>query len=279
MGPKGLGSRGLVGPHCQALLDPVLSCATHFSHDVFPEIHSPEPVFFSSSSLSPLPFLPSELLPQNLRMGIIWSNLSPSPPRALICKLRTREEKWITWGNSAEGAYTGKRTEDESSGTPTFKGQEGNSSWEGELDMFKENQAWEVLGKPREEGALERREWLRVCCERWKHALDRPWDTNVLWGKARLKGLKKGQQETQEFGAEAALSWKEGRISFSTYLSEYSWIPGAFSGIPSKVNNRKSWLIRLWTAVLDYKISSQTVGFLWGRGLWGTEGQSRKRQL
>lgn len=64
---------------------------------------------------------------------------------------------------------------------------------------------------------------------------------------------------------EAILSWKGGRISFSTYLSECSRIPGAFGGISSNVNNRRSWWLSLWTAVLDCKASLGTIEFLEGR--------------
>lgn len=92
-----------------------------------------------------------------------------------------------------------------------------------------------------------------------------PWDTTCCGGKARLQGLKRGQKETQEFGDEATLSWKGGRISFSTYLSECSRIPGAFGGISSNVNNRRSWWLSLWTAVLDCKASLGTIEFLEGR--------------
>lgn len=78
------------------------------------------------------------------------------------------------------------------------------------------------MGKPQKWGVSETREWLRVqCCERGKDALDRPWDANVRWGKTGLKELKRGWKETPEFGEEAALSWKGGRISFPTYVSMF----------------------------------------------------------
>lgn len=74
----------VAGPDYKVLLGPVLSCGTYVSHDVLPEIHVPELVFVSSricSSLALLSFLPSELLSQNLRMGL---NLKNYPVQYLL---------------------------------------------------------------------------------------------------------------------------------------------------------------------------------------------------
>lgn len=74
----------VAGPDYKVVLGSVLSCGNHVSHDVLPEIHVPEPIFVSSricSSLALLSFLPSELLSQNLRMGL---NLKNYPVQYLL---------------------------------------------------------------------------------------------------------------------------------------------------------------------------------------------------
>lgn len=72
------------------------------------------------------------------------------------------------------------------------------------------------MRKLREECRSGRREGLRAqCCERGKHALDR-----TLCRESQVAGFEERSEGNS--GVEVTLSWKGGRISLSTYLSECS---------------------------------------------------------
>lgn len=108
-----------------------------------------------------------------------------------------------------------------------------------------------------------------------------PWDNHVLLGVGQ--GSQASEVEQGAKGNSGIWWWsrfvlERRKDSFSIYLSVCSWIPGAFGGICSNVNSRKSWIPSLWAGTLDCKASLGTVGFLWGRGAhWASRGPTQKK--
>lgn len=128
-------------------------------------------------------------------------------------------------------------------------------------------------------GGSERREWLRV--QHSERTLLCRQDLGTLTscgGKPGSRCWGRDRRKLQSLVMKQLCLGKEG--SFHPLVTyQCSWTLGAFGGIPSGVNNRKNWPVRLWTALLDCRASLGTAGFVCSRGMDHDEQRAREKEV